>query len=567
MKPLSLALAMLVGLSSCFAQDIHEAAKNGDVETVKILLQQNHLLINNRSKEKNYSLLHSAFIGENVDLIKHLINEGADVNAKDSENYSVLNRACVYGMTEIVSILIDKGAEVQNDFNVFGTHPVHFSAYNGYVDITKLLLQNGADVNIPNKWGITPLHFAAYRDNASMIKFLIENGAERNTRDLLNGFTPLHNAVSSSQMENTQLLINNGADYKIKDNNDKTVLWAPIEKGDNELLKYLLTLYEDVNEKENYLEYTPLHRAAINGYEQIVKLLLLNGADVNAVDKLGNKPIDYAIKYYHPLVIEKLYDAGAESLVNISYDSEVDKINFGDASIVYLGRSGWCVETETKMLIFDYYQEAPLPAKPSLRNGHITVSELKNKNVYVFISHVHRDHYDKVIHEWEKEIENIHFVFGWKAHDNPNYTYMSPRKTIALDGMEITRVNSPELGDLLGNFLVKVDGITLFHSGDPVDNETYRHDLEYLAETAGNVDLMFFCADNPNAFELPLFAIEKIQPQYFFPMHVERGNENIYSMFRDTALVKTNSTIITEPYNRGDKFLLNKKNTKRYLPD
>ena len=72
-----------------------------------------------------------------------------------------------------------------------------------------------------------------------------------------------------------------------------------------------------------------------------------------------------------------------------------------NASILYLGHSGWALETQNYLLVFD-----PVYAKPNFTN-------YDNKNIFVFISHVHSDHYSKNIFNWKEDVQNIKYIFGW----------------------------------------------------------------------------------------------------------------------------------------------------------
>ena len=87
--------------------------------------------------------------------------------------------------------------------------------------------------------------------------------------------------------------------------------------------------------------------------------------------------------------------------------------------VSYLGHSAWSVQINNNLLIFDYQEKFDFdwgeqkPAK-NLAAGYITIDEIKDYNVYVFVSHSHIDHFDEVIFDWENEVENITYFFGWE---------------------------------------------------------------------------------------------------------------------------------------------------------
>jgi len=85
--------------------------------------------------------------------------------------------------------------------------PLHHAAFNGHKEVVKLLLANGADVNVRGQEGdITPLHLAAIRSDREMGLFLIENGADVQAEDKY-GRKPLHYAKSFKQMLIMDLLL------------------------------------------------------------------------------------------------------------------------------------------------------------------------------------------------------------------------------------------------------------------------------------------------------------------------------------------------------------------------
>jgi len=74
--------------------------------------------------------------------------------------------------------------------------PLHYSIYSGRIDVARLLLARGADVNLVTRGGETPLHFAASELNAEMVRLLLDAGADVTVKDgTPNHNTPLDNAA------------------------------------------------------------------------------------------------------------------------------------------------------------------------------------------------------------------------------------------------------------------------------------------------------------------------------------------------------------------------------------
>jgi ankyrin repeat protein len=129
------------------------------------------------------NLFEAAAAGK-FDVVAHLVFTYPDaINYYAEDGFTPLGLACYFGQHEIARYLVLKGADVNlpsnNGYNVF---PVHSAAAGNYTDIVKLLIENGAQVNVKQQAGVTPLHSAAQNGNVEMLILLLENGAEVNMR-------------------------------------------------------------------------------------------------------------------------------------------------------------------------------------------------------------------------------------------------------------------------------------------------------------------------------------------------------------------------------------------------
>ncbi len=233
-------------------------------------------------------------------------------------------------------------------------------------------------------------------------------------------------------------------------------------------------------------------------------------------------------------------------------DIDVQK---GEAVIWYLGHCGYAVRTAHHLLIFDYIELEENPQERGLSKGFVDAKELRNKNVCVFVTHSHIDHFDEIIFTWEQEIDTVRYFFGWLLNNNPKYHYLeAPRAQALFDDIEIFTANShhsqvPEVA-----YLVKVDGLVLYHGGDYQGRmqrdapSNVLEDMTYLKIKADSVDIFFIGAWTGEPYMQSIHALE---PTIIFPMH-DRKKEYRYKQFASDVEGLGIDIPVICPENRGD---------------
>lgn len=142
--------------------------------------------------------------GKTDSVAKELATENSDVNEKSDRGQSPLHLAVSNGHYETVKFLVENGADVnlpdkrviRNELTVAakklkeevdGATPLHYAARLKYLGIAKYLLSQGADVNARSSRGNSVLHFAYFAENNEpMIDFLITSGADGKARNVVN---------------------------------------------------------------------------------------------------------------------------------------------------------------------------------------------------------------------------------------------------------------------------------------------------------------------------------------------------------------------------------------------
>ncbi len=235
----------------------------------------------------------------------------------------------------------------------------------------------------------------------------------------------------------------------------------------------------------------------------------------------------------------------------------------GGAVVWYLGHCGYAVRTRNYLLVFDYQerqdgqQRKSRPERPSLSSGWIDPDEIKGLKVRVFVSHSHEDHYDPVIFGWKRTVPDIAYFFGWKAADDPAYNYLvGPRAELESAGLQIATINSHHSGVPEVAWLIKVDGLVVYHNGDCQPNDpTSEHD--FLKTKTGRIDLAFvfpvYEAGEKYAIQnLDFFG--KFDVRAAFPMHVQAGSA-MYLEFQKVFQAKLPGLSIHVPMEMGQRFV------------
>lgn len=231
-----------------------------------------------------------------------------------------------------------------------------------------------------------------------------------------------------------------------------------------------------------------------------------------------------------------------------------------EAIIWYLGHSGWTIKTKNHLLIFDYVGTGRKPAELSLTNGHINSSEIKDQHVFIFVTHEHADHYSRTIFDWKKSVRDITYIFGWQAGTGPNYVCIEPRERKKVDDIEILTIASTDAGV---GFLIKVDGVVIFHAGDHAhwggSMDPFTKEIDYLAKSEKEFDIVFLAITTgmgqrrKSITNGVFYGIEKLLPKVMFPMHAG-GKEHLYKEFAQEAAKKEFKTSVHYPENKGDRF-------------
>jgi ankyrin repeat protein len=166
--------------------------------------------------------------------------------------------------------------------------PVADAAARGDREAVKALLKQAADVNAAQGDGMTALHWAAMNGDAELAEMLVFAGANVRATTRLGTYTPLYLASQQGHGKIIQALIKAGGDVKAGTPNGTTPLMVAAASGELEAVRVLIENGADVNAKDGVRWQTPLMYAAAANRPAVIALLAAKGADLKATNKISD---------------------------------------------------------------------------------------------------------------------------------------------------------------------------------------------------------------------------------------------------------------------------------------
>ncbi len=152
--------------------------------------------------------LHEAALNWHTEIVKLLLDNGADIDAEDRKLETPLFKASEHGRAETVRFLLSKGAAAMFSGNRWTC--LHVAASNGQLRCMEILIAAGYDVDARDNHMATPLHLATHAGHEAAVSLLLRNGAPVSARDR-DGMTPDDIALKRGYTEILRLLLEAGA--------------------------------------------------------------------------------------------------------------------------------------------------------------------------------------------------------------------------------------------------------------------------------------------------------------------------------------------------------------------
>jgi ankyrin repeat protein len=167
--------AFFAGSPLAFAGPLHDAARDGDLEKARALIDEGAGI--DAQSDRGETPLILAILEGHADVAELLIANGADVMARNERGLTPLHAAAYSGGAEVARLLLEHGAELEDRANVSGATPLIVAAEENHVGVAELLIARGADLSIPDRDGFTPLTQAWAKKRTEMVRLLKRHGA------------------------------------------------------------------------------------------------------------------------------------------------------------------------------------------------------------------------------------------------------------------------------------------------------------------------------------------------------------------------------------------------------
>lgn len=249
--------------------------------------------------------------------------------------------------------MIAAGADVNAAYDEYENRSLLDASYQGNLDLVKMLVEAGADVNLSDGCGVVPLVRAivSWHETDEVVKYLIECGANVNACEG-ESWTPLEAAVHENASDIVKMLLDAGANpYVIDSDFGDSLLMQAAEDGNPKCVKLILGLGVDINHRNHDGE-TALLYAVNRRLPHIVLDLLRAGANPNIKDNAGTSPLAFALTYKNYECAEILLRFRALLESSNEYYSEEILENINDYTLFYnMKDNGFALRTDDEAVI------------------------------------------------------------------------------------------------------------------------------------------------------------------------------------------------------------------------
>lgn len=320
-----------------------------------------------KAGEDNWNLVESVLRGEPANTLL-LLKRGADPNSMAEGGKTALMYAAESGDTMQVKLLVLNGAELELT-HVENTTPLMVAVLNRQFDAAHLLLEKGADPDQLDDYRGTSLIYAAAMNDYRMADLLLFFGASDSLKDL-DGNDVMMVATCLGHLETTHVLLQNGLSPDSRDKKLNTPLMVAAQQGNAEMASLLLE-YGAETGHVNGQNYPPLAHAIRGGNKETVRILVDSGANVHHAITRNLNLYDLAVRQRQKEIrnILKLKGAVASPRPDFSEFGVAWGNSFGKGEHMMQARVWW------QEMKFGFFAETGYDIRPTTRTIQVGVND------------------------------------------------------------------------------------------------------------------------------------------------------------------------------------------------
>ncbi|CAG2223281.1 unnamed protein product [Mytilus edulis] len=276
---------------------IFQASDTGRIDIVKLLLDKN-ANVNLCNTENTSPLLIASYSGH-TDIVKLLLERNPDVNLCDKDGFSPLIQASIYGHTDIVRLLLERNPVPCDNTSLSTSYVNNNTSISNSPSPVQSLLKHKPDVNAQTYDGGSALYFSARNGNIEITQLLLENNADSNIC--------IHNKQSITDT------MHHHSSITLED--EKCLLYLSLAKSKPSRVT------EYVSKKSVDYAFgvvagsSPLHIACFMGRLDVVRCLIDHDANINMQKEDGTTPLFYSCEVGHEDIVRLLLDKEAETKI------------------------------------------------------------------------------------------------------------------------------------------------------------------------------------------------------------------------------------------------------------
>ena len=261
---------------------------------------------------------------DDTSVLNTFLQQPCDPDLNVDGSLTCLCFAAKCGSLKCARLLLEAKADLNKSDEQLGRTPLHWACARGHVNVTRWLLESGADRSQAEAGGLRLLQMACYNGHLRVVRALVEVAADVNAEDV-SGYTPLVVATVVGDIDVLRFLIEHGADTDKVTSRGTGALGMACIGGQTDVVRVLVQHGVDGNQAMMGTQrVSPLVHACYAGHAGIVQLLLESGADPNDASPLRAPPLHVACQRGHLDVARLLVQGRARLDTTVEEQTALD---------------------------------------------------------------------------------------------------------------------------------------------------------------------------------------------------------------------------------------------------